>query len=218
MLLAYTRFLVLASFVLGLAPAKAFSRPLDGRIVAFLSATGPIGAGVLVSPDIVLSAYHVPKDNPITFVGCGDGTVAVAQTFAASQRLDLVMMRLVTPCGGTRVSTLALSSPDLGSVVFAVGCPGGFCGRVSRGVVSSYEYDETKDHPRLISDVKIWFGNSGGGLFDEDGSLLGICSAVQHFGLPVLTSAPTGDATADWAVFVPVPVIRDWAKQHGVYL
>jgi S1-C subfamily serine protease len=132
------------------------------------------------------------------------------------------MLRLVSPCNGTRISSLALSNPSVASVVYAIGCPGGLCGRVTKGIVSAYEQPAISDRQsglRLISDVKIWFGNSGGGLFDDDGSLLGICSAVQHMGVPINPiTDPTGDASEDWSVFIPPHVIREWALNHGVYL
>lgn len=186
-----------------------------------LSERGPIGAGVLVQPDVVLSAYHVVRGAAMVVLQCGDGNPSVGVPFAASERLDLVMVKLLTPCRGTRVSTLALSRPTRGSDVFAIGCPGGVCDRVTKGIVSSYETPDEDRGPRLVTDTQIWFGNSGGGLFDSDGSLLGICSAVQHMGVPgdpVSGSVSAGDASADWGVFIPPDVIRPWAAAAGVYL
>lgn len=216
---AYIRATVAATLLFVLQSESVAASPLDDKIVQILApGRGPIGAGVLVKHDVVLSAYHVVRGADMVVLQCGDGSPAIGLPFAGSEALDLVMIRLMTPCKGTRVSTLALSRPARGSDVFAIGCPGGVCDRATKGIVSSYEIHDEERGARLITDTEIWFGNSGGGLFDSDGSLLGICSAVQHMGVPRDEKEPTGDAVADWGVFIPPDVIRPWAAAAGVYL
>lgn len=77
--------------------------------------------------------------------------------------------------------TAQLSKLDIrdGDEVHIVGHPAGIMWTYIRGVVSSTRY---VNHPSgsqvdvLQVSAPIWMGNSGGGAFDADGDLIGVCS------------------------------------------
>ncbi len=69
----------------------------------------------------------------------------------------------------------------LGMPVITVGHPSGLLYSVSHGMVSAKKRNILfEDRPVLFlqTTAPIWFGNSGGPLFDDDGNLIGICSRI----------------------------------------
>lgn len=184
---------------------------LPARNIIVLRADGaPGGSAVLIAPDLVLTAAHVLKASMVALV-CGGQHVIPAAVIAIDTERDLAVLALPGPCLGGRVSSLALTDPDLGTDVFAVGCPNQACGRITKGIVSGYEPGIATKGVELITDTKVWFGNSGGGLFDEDGVLVGINSNLQRFSS---TNNPGYDVL--FAAAVPASAIRQWLKQEGI--
>ena len=77
--------------------------------------------------------------------------------------------------------------------IYAVGNPGGFYGKIAEGKITRlYDFppllsDRTRiwgeeNIPIIETDAPIDKGNSGGGLFDTSGNLLGICSRCEITG------------------------------------
>lgn len=202
---------LLTLFLFSTATPSPGRASLPSRNVIVLRPDGaPGGSAVLISHNLVLTAAHVLKSSVVAVV-CGSQHVLPALVLAIDADGDLAVLALPAPCIGTRVSSIALADPELGSDVYAVGCPNQACGRITRGVVSSYEPGLGTRGVELISDVKVWFGNSGGGLFDEDGTLVGINSNLQKFSS---TTNPGYDVMYDAAV--PASRIRAWLKQEGI--
>jgi S1-C subfamily serine protease len=92
-----------------------------------------------------------------------------------------------------KAATVASDSPQTGQTVFAIGFAGGGSVRVSSGQIDAiYDYDGGK-----VIQTSAWFasGASGGGLFDEQGRLIGIISfmsrgpVVRHYCLPASWAA-----------------------------
>lgn len=65
--------------------------------------------------------------------------------------------------------------PAIGERVYQVGHPHKLYWSFSEGEISAYrtsfEIGEV-----IQANISVWYGNSGGGLFDRDGKLIGICS------------------------------------------
>lgn len=148
----------------------------------------PICGAVKLSENLVLTAAHCVHDPDAGFaryvdVRCG-GVDSPAAVIKASLDDDLAVLRFVLPCAEGQQTFLAYSDPPLGTQVHAIGYPGGHA-RLSRGIVSGYETSELQNaakHPVLVSDTKIYFGNSGGGLFNPAGELVGIASQLDQAG------------------------------------
>lgn len=81
--------------------------------------------------------------------------------------------------------------PYIGMPVFAVGHPVGMLYTFTYGTISSFprniEFFDKNVSNILQASALIWFGNSGGSMFDEDGRVMGIASRivakVPHLGL-----------------------------------
>ncbi|MDO4740057.1 MAG: trypsin-like peptidase domain-containing protein [Eubacteriales bacterium] len=142
------------------------------------------GSGVAIAEGgYILTNYHV-IDNCTSFkVLMPDGTYAPAHLVGGDSSTDLAVLQLderqdelvpVTP--GTTANLL------VGSTVIAIGNPGGedLANTVTQGIVSALERSSVKpsNTSRSIKyvqhDASISSGNSGGGLFDINGNLVGI--------------------------------------------
>ncbi len=106
-----------------------------------------------------------------------DNLVAqVAFVSAKNVPHDLALLT-TAPNSQPGVSLRSAAVPlHVGDMVFAIGHPSGLEFTYSRGYVSML--CRWLDGPQcwLQVDIAIWGGNSGGGLFDEDGRLVGVAS------------------------------------------
>jgi len=80
---------------------------------------------------------------------------------------------------------------NVGEIVFAVGAPKGLALTLSQGLVSSIR--EEQDSVFIQTSSAISHGSSGGGLFDDEGQLIGITTAMVEDGQNLNFAVP-----ADW--------------------
>lgn len=98
---------------------------------------------------------------------------------------DLALVQAYKDVPEHEISTLASERPALGSKIHVVGHVAGLYWSFVEGVVSNYR--DTLDKvdfvhgPFMQMSAPVWYGNSGGGVFNENGELCGIIS----FKLPV---------------------------------
>jgi len=76
---------------------------------------------------------------------------------------------------------LASTMPGLGEHVYVVGHPRGMYWSHAEGTVSAYRGDESSGIGKVVQvNATVWYGNSGGGVFDGGGNLVGICSRLTR--------------------------------------
>jgi serine protease Do len=173
---------------LALLSILASTQPSYRQNVAITDDGQPICGAVQLTENLVLTAGHCVHDKDEGFadyveVRCGS-VDQPAQVVKASLDDDLAVLRFVMPCHEHKLTQLAFSNPPVGTQVHAIGYPAGHP-RISSGIVSAYEVSElqsSKKHPVLVSDTKIYYGNSGGGLFNPNGELVGIASQLDRAG------------------------------------
>ena len=91
---------------------------------------------------------------------------------------DLALLEAyVSGAPSHRVAKLAEELPGVGEGVYMVGHPRGLYYSYVSGTISAYKKDSSIG-PAIQINGTIWFGNSGGGIFDNNGNLLGICSRM----------------------------------------
>jgi hypothetical protein len=145
-----------------------------------------VGSGVLVAENLVVTNCHVTRDaTHIQVVKQGERWDVRAQ--ASDVEHDLCVLKVPNVTG--RVAPVRAQPPKVGQSVIAIGYVGGQVPRLSGGEVQAlYHFDGG----RVIRST-AWFnsGASGGGLFDEEGNLIGIIAfrhqrgQSQFFALPV---------------------------------
>ena len=138
------------------------------------------GSGVVVKDGgYILTNYHVIENCNVFEVLLPSGEYTEAKLVGSDSTLDIAVLQaesdeLVTCETGTVADLL------VGSTVVAIGNPGGdtLANTVTQGIVSALERDLEGGAQRAVSyiqhDAAISSGNSGGGLFDYRGRLVGI--------------------------------------------
>jgi len=151
----------------------------------------PIGSGVVVAKDRVLTNCHVAKaakDGPLWLHRKGANALVFAYPYARAKNKDLCLLRPRQPIGEpSRIGSASLLK--VGTPVYAIGAPQGLELSLSNGVVSQLRGDEKA--PIIQTTAPISPGSSGGGLFDSEGRLVGITAFYLeggqnlNFALPV---------------------------------
>ena len=140
------------------------------------------GSGVIISKNgYIATNCHVVEGAEKITVYLSDGTEYEAQVKGLDAKTDLAVVKIdpekeLSPAVFTKTENLRL-----GDFVFAIGnVLGKYPGSVSFGIVSSLSRDVTvngEGMTMLQTDAALNSGNSGGGLFDSHGYLIGIVAA-----------------------------------------
>jgi serine protease Do len=185
-------------------PKTTFAAKLASTMnaIVLIKIGGGHGTGVIVDAKrrLVITNAHVVRSvvggRRTVTVKLRDGTeVAARVIYRATGGLDLAMVQLepVVQIDGARFRTKQYKAVTVGcrlprapERVTAIGHPGPFRWAVSQGHVAG-EFTKARALGRgLVLDLTIWHGNSGGGLFDRQGKLVGITTAI--FGKRTRTS------------------------------
>lgn len=146
-----------------------------------------IGSGIVISADTILTAAHVVSTSVKIKVSFMDGSVIDAEVIAIEELTDIAVIKLSEPKPDAVLATIADSSKvKVGQPVFVIGSPIGNVGSLSAGHVSRIA---TREVPQLSgplmyvqTDASINSGNSGGGLFNADGHVIGVVSFILSKG------------------------------------
>jgi len=144
------------------------------------------GSGVVVDGSTVVTNCHVLENADEILVGQPPNLVSGTRDRGSIQK-DICLVRAVLGDlqPATRGSTATLR---VGSAVYAVGAPRGMSFTLTDGIVSQLRGEPP---PIIQTTAAISPGSSGGGLFDEDGNLVGITTFIieggqsLNFALPV---------------------------------
>ena len=142
------------------------------------------GSGVVIAEGgYVLTNNHVIEDGSDFQVLMPNGDKVSATLVGADSAMDLAVLKVEEQADQLVPVTIG-SSQDLpvGSTVIAIGNPGGeiLANTVTRGIISALERSSvsssntTRNVNYIQHDAPISSGNSGGGLFDYQGNLIGI--------------------------------------------
>lgn len=137
-------------------------------------------SGVIISADgYIVTNQHVTVEVDKLGVVLYDGTAYVAEIVGTDEITDIALLKVELPEGVSLVpATLGVSANvKCGQSVIAAGNPMGVGHSVSIGIVSATDRESVTDGEvnRVIqTDAALSPGNSGGGLFDVYGNLIGI--------------------------------------------
>ena len=143
-------------------------------------ATGA-GSGVIIDSDgYIVTNYHVIQGASTVTVTTPDGTEYPAKVYGYDSENDVAVVKI--DAHDLPVAVFADSSKlKVGEKVFAIGNPlGSLGGTVTDGIVSALDRDITVEGQRMTllqTSAAVNHGNSGGGLFNAKGELIGIVNA-----------------------------------------
>lgn len=139
------------------------------------------GSGVIVSEDgYVVTNNHVISGGQNITVYLFDGTTYPAKLVASDPDTDIAVLKIEAT--GLNAAVFGDSSTlRVGDFALAIGNPlGEYQGSVTLGIVSALNREIELDgekHTMFQVDASVNPGNSGGGMFDSNGMLIGIVTA-----------------------------------------
>ncbi len=139
-----------------------------------------LGSGFVIdSSGIVVTNNHVIADaNEIT-VNFNDGTKLKAELIGRDPKVDIAVLRVKPDKPLKAVKFADSEKARVGDWVIAIGNPFGFSSSVSAGIVSARNRNIGGQYDNYIqTDAAINKGNSGGPLFNMDGDVIGINTAI----------------------------------------
>ena len=163
-----------------------------------------LGSGFIIDASgIVVTNNHVIGDANDIQVILSDGTKLKAEIIGKDPKIDLALLR-VKPTAERPLRAVPFGDSDKmrpGDWVMAIGNPFGLGGSVSAGIVSARGRNiESGPYDNYIqTDAAINKGNSGGPLFNMNGEVIGINTAILSpsggsvgigFAVPSNTSSP----------------------------
>lgn len=140
-----------------------------------------LGSGFVIDPEgIIVTNNHVIADADEIIVAFDDGSELMARVVGRDPATDVAVLRVNPPRPLAAVSFGSSEAVAIGDWVMAIGNPWGFGGTVTLGILSARGRDllEGPYDNFLQTDAAINLGSSGGPLFDIDGNVIGINSAI----------------------------------------
>jgi serine protease Do len=140
-----------------------------------------LGSGFVIHPDgIIVTNNHVIEQADEVEVNFADGTTLTAEVVGRDMKTDLAVLRVDPPAPLPFVEFGDSDTIRVGDWVMAIGNPFGLGGSVTLGIISarnrninSGPYDDF-----IQTDAAINRGNSGGPLFNMDGDVVGVNTAI----------------------------------------
>lgn len=199
--------------------------------------TSGAGSGVIISEDgYIITNNHVIEGASSIKVRLSDKTEYEATLVGTDSKTDIAVLKIEA----TGLTPAVIGDSDtlkVGEFALAVGNPlGTLGGTVTDGIISALNRDITVNNQTmslLQTNAAVNPGNSGGGLFNERGELIGIVNAKSDgsdveglgFAIPINTAMEvaeslmtTGYVTGRPAMGVSVIAVTDMqtAMQYGV--
>lgn len=140
-----------------------------------------LGSGFVIDANgTIVTNNHVIEDADEIQVNFEDGTSLKAKIVARDELADLAVLKVTPKRPLVSVRFGNSDQARVGDWVVAIGNPFGFGGSVTAGIISAFNRDlGAGNYDDFIqTDAAINRGNSGGPLFNLDGEVIGINSAI----------------------------------------
>jgi len=173
------------------AIANAVAKTIDSVVVIETYVTGQnvgvdsnagAGSGVIWSSDgYILTCNHVVEgyENIMVILNDKENTSYPAKIIGTDPQTDLAIIKI--EASGLPAVTAGVYSPVIGQSVIAIGNSlGELANTVSDGIISGLEREVVVEDRSMVlmqTNAAVSPGNSGGGLFDINGKLIGIVNA-----------------------------------------
>lgn len=140
-----------------------------------------LGSGFVIDPSgLIVTNNHVIEDADEITVNFSDGSSLVAELIGHDEKTDLALLKVESDKPLTALKFGDSEHLRVGDWVMAIGNPFGLGGTVTVGIVSARNRDiNAGPYDNFIqTDASINRGNSGGPLFNMDGDVVGINTAI----------------------------------------
>ena len=153
---------------------KEFNRPTERKATA-------LGSGFIIDKKgIVVTNNHVIQGAEDIMISVNGSTEYKAKVLGTDPYMDLAVLEIESNEKFIPVSFGDSDKARVGDWVIAIGNPFGFGGTVTSGIISSRNRDIglTRYDDFIQTDASINVGNSGGPLFNLNGEVIGINTAI----------------------------------------
>src|ERR1700744_257023 len=153
-----------------LAPQKAAPRHVTS-----------LGTGFIIDPSgLIVTNNHVIEDAEHITATLNDGTILPAKLIGRDEKTDLALLKVTPKKPLPAVKFGDSDHARVGDWVVAIGNPFGLGSSVTAGIVSARNRDIAAGpyDDFIQTDAPINRGNSGGPLFDTNGAVVGVNSAI----------------------------------------
>lgn len=140
-----------------------------------------LGSGFVIdATGTIVTNYHVIEGATEIWASFVDGARLRARILGVDKKTDIAVLKVETNRQLAFVRLGDSERADVGDWVMAIGNPFGLGGSISAGIVSARNRDiNSGPYDSFIqTDAAINQGNSGGPLFDVDGEVIGINTAI----------------------------------------
>ena len=140
-----------------------------------------LGSGFVIDPNgIIITNNHVIEEADEIVVNFSDGSKYDAEVIGRDPKTDIAVLKVKADKNLPFVPMGKSSTARVGDWVIAIGNPFGLGGSLSAGVISAINRDiNAGPYDSFIqTDAAINRGNSGGPLFNLDGEVIGVNSAI----------------------------------------
>lgn len=154
--------------------ARPLNDPRFDSVVAIYEGKGGMGSGFFITPDIVMTNWHVVDKAKFVEMKLYDGRETFGSVLAKDVRLDIALVKVQTR--GRPVAFYTGRNLNLGKTVEAIGHPRRHLFSITRGIVSAVRKEHSISLPKHAGDKVLYVqtdtpingGNSGGPLFLGD--------------------------------------------------
>ncbi|MBR2577939.1 MAG: trypsin-like peptidase domain-containing protein [Erysipelotrichaceae bacterium] len=169
-----------------------------------------LGSGVIISEDgYIITNQHVIKDAKDVRIQLQDGESYEATIVGQDAKTNLALLKI--DAKGLSYATLVDSDDlKLGQEVLAIDNSLGKGTSCSNGIISAINREVTINNytmTLLLTNAEVNSGNSGGGLFDMNGNLIGVVNAKG------ITSGYTGTNVEGISYAIPSSTVRKIVEQ-----
>lgn len=140
-----------------------------------------LGAGIIISAaGYVVTNAHVMENAKKITLQLPNGETFAANLVGVDEKTDIALLKVKNPINLEAGHFGDSDAIRVGNQVFAIGNPFGLGNSVSLGIISAKERDIDKGpyDNFLQTDAAINQGNSGGPLFNMDGKIIGMSTAI----------------------------------------
>lgn len=179
--MARTVYFIVACCMIALAALLVMgARHPDPRAlpVVKIDVTGGHGSGVHIGDGYVVTAAHVVENTKSVTVVSSTGAHSGAEVLWINKTYDIALLR-VADVSGFQAAALACRVPQEGETLLAAGNPLSADFINLRGYVAGGEREMGSWKRVVPVDMGVIPGMSGGPVYDEDGSVVGISVGVM---------------------------------------
>ena len=140
-----------------------------------------LGSGFIIDPEgYVVTNNHVIEQADAIIVRLDNGEEYEATVVGVDPKTDIALLKVEAPEPLPYVTFGDSNDVRVGDWVLAIGNPFGFGNSVTAGIISARQRDIQSDpyDDYLQTDAPINRGNSGGPLFNMDGEVVGVNTAI----------------------------------------